>query len=166
MTLIVQFFEFPQARAVLRSITACPALTRLSGNMFLYASYAYDAWLKASKVTWLRSVTWLIDPSGNPTWAHLVLTFTMSWAMLIACFVFLATRATDGQDFVSLTEKIASPYASAQQASSHFQLWGKHCKFDLRWVHIVWNGYTKADEVISPLKPHVTKNGSWTSRKS
>ena len=51
MTLIAQLFEFPQARVVLRSITACPALTRLSGNMLLYASYAYDAWLKASKVT-------------------------------------------------------------------------------------------------------------------
>ena len=51
LVLIAQFFEFPQARVVLRSITACPALTRLSGNMLLHASYAYDAWLKASKVT-------------------------------------------------------------------------------------------------------------------
>ena len=51
LVLIAQFFEFPQARVVLRSITAGPALTGLSGNMLLYASYAYDAWLKASKVT-------------------------------------------------------------------------------------------------------------------
>ena len=70
---LLNFFEFPQARAVLRSITACPALTRLSGNMLLYASYAYDAWLKASKVTWLRSVTWSIDPSGYPTRAAYIL---------------------------------------------------------------------------------------------
>ena len=45
------FLNSPQARVALMSTTACPALTRLSGNMLLYAPYAYGAWLKASKVT-------------------------------------------------------------------------------------------------------------------
>ena len=45
------FLNSPQARVALMSTTACPALTRLSGYMLLYAPYAYGAWLKASKVT-------------------------------------------------------------------------------------------------------------------
>ena len=124
LVLIAQFFEFPQARVVLRSITACPALTRLSGNMLLHASYAYDAWLKASKVTRLISVTWLIDPSGNPTRALLLFaSFTMSGAMLCACVFLIANWATDADDSFVLAENNASPHAYAQQAvESHFQL--------------------------------------------
>ena len=58
--LIAQSFNSPQARVALMSTTACPALTRLSGNMPFHAPYAYGAWLKASKVTRLISVTCFI----------------------------------------------------------------------------------------------------------